>query len=95
MLEEKQHADIKSKLKFLHEGWHLENKEVDQKHFPLHPVLSGYISRDTYKQQLLKLMEVLGCIRLIILIKLTNFRSAGQRIYKHDLTDYSGAKAFK
>lgn len=34
MLEVKQRADIKSKLKFLQEDWHLENKEVDQRHFP-------------------------------------------------------------
>lgn len=34
MLQAKQRADIKSKLKFLDEGWHLENKEVDQRHFP-------------------------------------------------------------
>lgn len=80
MLEAKQCADIKSKLKFQHEGWHQENKEVDQRHFSPHPELSGYNRRDTYKQQSLKLMEVLGCIRLIVLIKLTNLRFAGQRI---------------
>lgn len=57
MLQAKQRADIKSKLKFLDEGWHLENKEVEA--FSSHPELSGYISRDTYKQQLLIVMEVL------------------------------------
>lgn len=34
MLRPKQRVDIKSKLKFLDEGWLLENKKVDQRHFP-------------------------------------------------------------